>query len=133
MIPFANQYTLREKDIQKASDLLGVEQAILVQMNNRNLLNNDYIRSLIIRADYERLMSGLHYIDDKTKAPLTTERIYSVLMSEYNIDSTALRRIIGRKFESSCFCNRCGVRMDQRSYDMYGGVCKNCAMDEMGF
>ena len=54
------QFNLRPKDLEKASELLGIELAILERFNSQRLLNVTYIRSLLIRADYERLTSGLH-------------------------------------------------------------------------
>ena len=54
------KYTLRPKDIEKASDLLSLDKALIERLNSQRLLDTTYIRNLIIRADYERLTSGLH-------------------------------------------------------------------------
>ncbi len=61
------QFTLRPKDLEKASDMFGIDIAVLERFNAQRLLNVTYIRNLLIRADYERLTSGLHWLEHQDK------------------------------------------------------------------
>lgn len=119
------QFTLRPKDLEKASDMFGIDRALLEQLNSQRLLNATYIRNLLIRADYERLTSGLHWLEHQDKNYRFPE-VLKALQREYNISKPNLTKILHGKNESVVFCNRCGIRITKQCYYRTGGLCSNC-------
>lgn len=119
------QFTLRPKDIEKASDMFGIDQAILERLNAQRLLNATYIRNLLIRADYERLTSGLHWLEHQDKNYRFPE-VLKALQREYNVSKSTLSNILHGKNESVVFCNRCGIRITKQCYNRTNGLCSNC-------
>ena len=119
------QFTLRPKDIEKASDMFGIDQAILERLNAQRLLNATYIRNLLIRADYERLTSGLHWLEHQDKNYRFPE-VLRALQREYNVSKSTLSNILHGKNESVVFCNRCGIRITKQCCNRTNGLCSNC-------
>lgn len=124
------QFILRQKDLEKASELFGIEIVTLERLNSQRLLNSTYIRNLLIRADYERLTSGLHWLEHQDKNYKFPE-VMRALQREYNISKDTLAKILHGKKESLIFCNRCGIRITKKCYDRTNGLCSNCFADTM--
>lgn len=124
------QFTLRPKDLQKASELFGIELVLLERLNSQRLLNATYIRNLLIRADYERLTSGLHWLEHQDKDYRFPE-VLRALQHEYNVSKPNLSKILHGRNESLFFCNRCGIRISKRCYNRTGGLCSNCFADTL--
>ena len=124
------QFTLRPKDLIKASDLFGIDQATMEQFNSLRLLNATYIRNLLIRADYERLTSGLHWLEHNDKAYNFPE-VIRALQKEYNISKPNLNKILHGRNESIHFCSRCGIRIPRKCFDRTNGLCSNCFADTL--
>lgn len=124
------QFTLRPKDLQKASELFGIELAMLERLNAQRLLNATYIRNLLIRADYERLTSGLHWLENKEKKYKFPE-VMRALRLEYNISASNLKSILHGRNEAIIFCNRCGIRIHKTTYNRTNGLCSNCYADTL--
>jgi hypothetical protein len=124
------KYTLRPKDIEKASDLLDLDKALVERLNSQRLLDTNYIRNLIIRADYERLTSGLHWLEHQDKNYNFPE-VMKALQREYNINNKTLRNILHGRNESIHFCSRCGIRISKQCSTRTGGLCSNCFADTM--
>lgn len=122
------QFTLRPKDLEKASDLFGIEISLLERLNAQRLLNATYIRNLLIRADYERLTSGLHWLEHQDKKYNFPE-VLRALGREYNLSQQNLKDILHGKNESLLFCNRCGKRIGKSQYNRTKGFCSNCFSD----
>lgn len=119
------QMILRPKDLEKASDLFGIELALLERLNSQRLLNTVYIRNLLVRADYERLTSGLHWLEHQDKNYNFPE-VLRALRLEYNISKKILTQILHGKNESLVFCNKCGTRITKQCYNRTNGLCSNC-------
>lgn len=126
------QYTLRPKDIQKASQIFNIEEAVLKQMNDMMLLNVDYIRSVLIKADFERLTSGMHWLE-KNDRHYNYPEVQKALQREYNISAQAIQKIIYGRNTKSVFCKKCGVRVSKSTYLRTGGFCSNCFADTLEF
>ncbi|MBT1285911.1 hypothetical protein [Phocaeicola dorei] len=124
------QFSLRPKDLEKASELLGIELATLERFNSQRLLNVTYIRSLLIRADYERLTSGLHWLEHQDKNYNFPE-VMRALQREYNISKANLNKILHGRNESILFCNRCGIRITKKCHERTNGLCSNCFADDL--
>lgn len=122
------QFSLRPKDLQKASDLFGIELALLERLNAQRLLNATYIRNLLIRADYERLTSGLHWLEHQDKKYNFPE-VLRALAREYNISKKNLQEVLHGRNESLVFCSRCGKRISKREHSRTNGLCSNCFAD----
>lgn len=126
------QYVLRPKDIKKASSLLEIPEEELEKFNSLRLLNTNYIRSLLMRADFEKLTNGLHFLehfDNKYRYP----EVIKALAREYNIGPKAVASILHGKDEKMFFCTHCGRRISQQSYRDRGGLCAECYADSLSF
>lgn len=125
------RYTLRPKDIEKVAELFGYEQAIIKQFNDQRLLNTEYIRALLIRMDFERLTSGLHWLehDDKTYA---YPEIMRALANNYGMTVKAIQKTLHGSNEGVLFCSKCGIRISRDTYKRTGGLCPNCFADTIG-
>lgn len=124
------QYTLRPKDIDKASELLQIDRMTLERFNSQRLLNVEYIRNLLIRADYERLTSGLHWLEQQDKKYNFPE-VLKAIGREYNLNKETLNHILHGKNESILFCTKCGVRISKQCHTRTGGLCSNCFADTL--
>ena len=124
------QYTLRPKDLAKASELFGIELVLLDRLNSQRLLNATYIRNLLIRADYERLTSGLHWLERQDKNYNFPEVLRALCM-EYNISMQNLKKVLHGRNSSIHFCNRCGIRITKSCFQRTDGLCSNCFADSL--
>lgn len=124
------QFTLRPKDLEKASNIFGIDIALLERLNAQRLLNTTYIRSILIRADYERLTSGLHWLEHQDKNYNFPE-VLRAIGHEYNISPKNLKTILHGRNESILFCARCGVRIPKATHKRTGGLCSNCYADDL--
>ena len=120
-------YKLRDKDIQKASVLFGIDEFVLKNMNDLCLLNAEYIRDRLIRHDYEKLTRGLKYLVDQNGA-YTFPEIRAALVKEYNVTQRTLTSILHGKNNGNKmhFCKKCGMRTSKMTYERTGGFCSNC-------
>ena len=116
--------------MKKASELFGIDMALLEQFNDLRLLNATYIRALLIRADYERLTSGLHWLENP-EVDYKFPEVMRALCREYNISTRVLKGILHGKKDSLVFCNRCGVRITNACHKRTGGLCSNCFSDNL--
>lgn len=124
------QRILRPKDLAKASDIFGIELALLERLNSQRLLNSTYIRNILIRADYERLTSGLHWLEHQDKDYKFPE-VQRALRQEYNLSKEELKQILRGRNVSLIFCNKCGARITKKCYDRTNGLCSNCFADTL--
>lgn len=124
------QYTLRPKDIEKASQLLNIDVPLLERLNNLRLLNTTYIRGLLIRADYERMTSGLHWLEHQDKKYNFPEVLRAIQL-EYNINKKTLMGLLHGNNESILFCQKCGIRISKQVHYRTGGLCSNCFADTL--
>lgn len=126
------QYSLRPKDIQKASSLLEIPQEQLQHLNGLKLLNTTYIRSLLMRADFERLTNGLHCLERYDKKYRYPE-VIKALAREYGIGNKAVAAILHGSDEQIYFCSKCGIRISAQGARNRGGLCSNCYADTLEF
>ena len=127
------QNILRDKDIKKASNLLGIDELTLKRLNDQRLLNSEYIRDLIIRSDYEKLVRGLRYLIDQENA-YTFPEIKKALTKEYSVSMQTLNNILhGRTNANMHFCKKCGFRISAKTALRTGGLCSACFSDTLEF
>ncbi len=123
---------LNQKCLAKASDLFQIDLATLERLNSQRLLNTTYIRNLLIRADYERLTSGLHWLEHQDKNYCFPE-VMKALQREYNISAIDLRNVLSGRNESLYFCKSCGIRITKKCFIRTGGMCSNCFAETLEF
>ncbi len=124
------QYTLREKDIEKAAELFGYDQAIFKQFNDQRLLNTVYIRALLIRMDFERMTSGLHWLEHNDKKYNYPE-IMRALAKNYGVTVKAIQQTLHGHSNAFLFCSKCGIRVTRDTYRRTGGLCSGCFADTL--
>lgn len=122
------QYTLRPKDIEKAADMFGYDQAIFKQFNDQRLLNTVYIRALLIRMDFERMTSGLHWLEHDDKNYSYPE-IMKALAKNYGVDVKVIQRTLHGHSSAILFCSKCGIKVSHNTYKRTGGLCSSCFAD----
>jgi len=122
------QYTLRQKDIEKAAELFGYDQAIFKQFNDQRLLNVEYIRALLIRMDFERLTSGLHWLEHNDTKYAYPE-VMKALARNYGVTVKVIQQTLHGKNEAIVFCSKCGIRISRQVAKRTGGLCSNCYAD----
>ena len=125
------QYSLREKDIKKAACLLELPEEELKKFNTMKLLNTAYIRALLMRGDYEKLTSGLHYLESHDKRYRYPE-VIKAIAHEYGVSPKTVSSVLHGHNEQVYFCSRCGIRITKQGARERGGLCSNCYADTMG-
>lgn len=129
------QRVLRPKDIQKASKLFGVDEGTLNRMNELYLLDTDYIRSKLIKSDYDYLIRGVKYLTAEEKGgDYQPPEIMAALKKEYGIKAPELNAILHeRRNTSMYFCRRCGIRISKNEFNRTEGLCSQCFADTINF
>lgn len=119
------QMILRPKDLEKASDLFQIDLALLERLNSQRLLNTIYIRNLLVKADYERLTSGLHWLEHENKNYKFPE-VQRALKREYRLTDMELKSILVGRQDALFFCKRCGTRVTRKTFTRTAGMCPDC-------
>lgn len=124
------QYTLRPKDIQQASSLLELPVEELEKLNALKILNTSYIRTLLMRMDFEQLTHGLHYLEVADRHYRYPD-VIKAIARKYGVGPKAVSMALHGKDEKIYFCSRCGVRITSQGYRDRGGLCQNCYADTL--
>lgn len=124
------RFTLLDEQIDKASELFGFDKFTLKRLNDQRLLNVEYIRNVLIKADYERLTSGLHWMEHQDKEYRFPE-VMMALQRKYKVSPKVLSHILKGKNEAILFCSVCGVRISKIVHKRTGGLCPNCFADTL--
>lgn len=120
------QYILREKDIEKAAEVFGVDSTSLRTFNDKRMLNVEYLRDQLIKYDYRKLTNGLRFLVDENKT-YTYPEVAATICNEYNISKKAFNQIVNSRINSGAvFCKRCGIRVSKQQYTRTNGLCENC-------
>ncbi len=122
------QYILRPKDIKKAASLFELSEEEIAKFNSLKLLNTQYIRLCLMRADYERLTNGLHYLE-KSDTRYRYPEVMKAIAKEYGTNAKAVSRAIHEGDNAMYFCQKCGCRIKKEQYIRGGGLCSNCLAD----
>lgn len=119
-------YVLREKDIKKASVLFGIDEISLRTLNEKRLLNAEYIRECLIKNDFKKLTSGLELLAKDSKTYAYPEAIAAVC-NEYGIAKSEFPKIYNSRINKHMlFCTKCGKRVTKVEYDKTNGLCGDC-------
>ena len=126
------EHILREVDIRKASSIFGVDETSLRLLNDKALLNAEYIRDRLIKHDYTKLIDGLELLADENKNYTYPEAVKAVC-GEYHITKQALTQILRSKVNvNMLFCVKCGCRIQRSQYDRTKGLCEDCFAEKIG-
>lgn len=119
-------YILREKDIKKASVLFDVDEASLRLMNERRLLNTEYIRECLIKNDFKKLTNGLELLASENKTYTYPEAIAAVC-NEYGVSRKAFTQLYNNRVNAGMvFCTKCGKRVTKQQFEKTNGLCEEC-------
>lgn len=83
-----------------------------------------------MRADFERLTNGLHYLE-KADRKYRYPEVVKAIGREYGIGPKTVATILHGHDEKIYFCSRCGVRITAQGYRDRGGLCTNCYADTL--
>lgn len=121
---------LRDSDVLKASAVLGIEYSVLAQLNDRALLNTEYIRETLIREDFRKLTSGLRYLVERNNAYSYPE-VTDAVCKHWDITKRQLRDIVKKKNVQMAFCPNCGKRVEPIASKRTGGLCADCFTESL--
>lgn len=124
---------LREKDIQKAAEIFGLEEATIKKFNDLRLLNVEYIFECLVRYDYQKLSFGIKLSDLESNKKRMEQAIGLAIRKEYNISKKLYNSIINETTtrKKMFFCDRCGKRMSMAEYNSGDGICTTCKADDI--
>lgn len=120
------EHILREQDIRKASVIFDIDEITLRKLNDKALLNAEYIRETLIKYDYNKLIDGLELLATENKAYTYPEATKAVC-NEYGISRIVLNKILNSKRNSNMrFCVKCGKRIMKSQNERTNGLCEDC-------
>lgn len=124
-------HKLTDQQLERFSDLFGISLVSVMALNNLGCLNVEYIRETLIREDFEKLRSGLRYMESEQRA-YSYKEVKIALAKVYNTTPAEIDAIIkNRKNSSLHFCKRCGQRTPMQTLQRTGGLCSNCMADTL--
>lgn len=124
-------HKLTDEQLERFSDLFGISLVSVMALNNLGCLNVEYIRETLIREDFEKLRSGLRYMETEQKA-YSYKELKIALAKIYNTTPAEVDAIIkNRKNSSLHFCKKCGQRTPITTLQRTGGLCSNCMADTL--
>ena len=125
------KFVLTDEQIQRFSDMMGLDPTWVEALNAIACLNTEYIRDLLIRADFNQLTRGLQYIQTVKKS-YNYKELRKALARKYNTSESKINEVIqGRNNSALHFCKRCGKRITGRTDQRTHGICTSCMVDEL--
>ncbi len=112
-----NSLQIFDSYAQKVSDESGVSYVDIVKLRDMGLLDEQAVRDLLIRHDFDALL--------KTKK-LTDMQIYAKLSGDYELGIQQLQYIINKKRKKMYYCTCCGRPISRVKFARNEGQCDKC-------
>ena len=110
---------LREKDINKLSNITQQSAETLQKLESMNLIDVTEARNLLILTDWRALKKGKKY---------TTAQIVGALVEEHQVSKSKVDSIIYAKKKSQYWCEQCEKRIPKGIYQRNNGLCDKCVI-----
>lgn len=125
------KYVLTQDQINKFCEIMGLDQAIVEQLNAIYCLNTEYIRDLLIRHDYHELTRGIEYLQT-IKKKYNYKEVKMALARAYRMPEAEINDAIqGKKNKDLHFCKECGKRITGQQARRTGDICSECFVDKL--
>ena len=126
------KFILNEAQLEKFCNMFGLDIAAVEPLNSLACLNTEYIRDILIRADYDQLTRGIEYLQTVNRKYNYIE-VTKALAKSYRLPQSTVNSILQGKNNSKTmqFCKRCGKRITGRTKERTGGLCSECMTDTL--
>lgn len=108
---------LREKDLEKLSDILQIPYAATEKMSSMNLINDGLAIDLLIIHDWKTLKRSKKY---------SVKQILPAIMNEYQVSKSKVEAAIYGKRKRVYSCSQCGRRISKSEFARNEGLCDMC-------
>jgi len=112
-----NDFCIEGLYAQKIADISGVPVEYIVKLRDRQLLDEQEVRNMLIRYDCNALL--------KTKK-LSDRQVYDTIAGIYNMSYSQVMRIIKMKSKRIFYCKRCGQEISKSEFKRNNGMCGRC-------
>nr|DAD87535.1 MAG TPA: DNA-directed RNA polymerase [Siphoviridae sp. ctAUQ2] len=112
-----NDFYIEGLYVQKVADISGIPVEYVVKMRDRQLLDEQEVRNMLIRYDCHALLLTQKF---------TERQVYDRLAGIYNISSSQVQRIIKMKSKRIFYCMQCGHEITKAEFKRNGGMCDRC-------
>lgn len=112
-----NDFYVEGVYIQKIADISGVPVEYVVKMRDRQLLDEQEVRNMLIRYDCNALIMTHKF---------TERQIYDRIAGIYNISPSYVQKIIKMKSKRILYCKQCGREITNGEFKRNGDMCDKC-------
>lgn len=112
-----NNFCIEGLYAQKIADISGVPVEYIIKLRDRQLLDEQEARNMLIRYDCNALLKTRKYTD---------REIYDIVAGIYNMSYSQVMRIIKMKSKRIFYCKRCGLEISKSEFKRNNGVCGRC-------
>lgn len=114
---------LRPKDLDKLSQILDIDLAIIEKLNNMGMLSQRNALSACVASDWLRL---------KKLRKFRRDALIQALSDEYDMPKSTILKIVypqrGRRQE---YCEECGEPVGKMEKERNNGLCDRCMADKI--
>lgn len=108
---------LRQKDIERLSNMTGVAEADIQKLVSMNLIDHKYAVDRLIQYSYKQL---------KAKKCYTPAQMTEALMREYGASRGKVQNAMYGKKAKEHYCSECMRRISAAMYKKNDGLCDSC-------
>lgn len=108
---------LREKDLQKLSEILQIPYISLEKMSSMNLINDGLAVDQLILHDWRALKRSKKY---------STKQVMTALVNEYQVSKSKIESAVYSKRKRIFSCTQCGRRISKSEFIRNEGLCDMC-------
>lgn len=112
-----NDFYIENLYAQKIADISGVPVEYVIKLRDRQLLDEQEARNMLIRYDCNALMKTRKYTD---------REVFDIVAGIYNISYSQVTRIIKMKSKRIFYCKRCGLEISKTEFKRNDGMCARC-------
>lgn len=112
-----NEFCIEGLYMQKVADISGIPVEYVAKMRDRQLLDEQEVRNMLIRYDCHALLCTQKF---------TERQVYDRLAGIYNISPSQVQRIIKMKSTRIFYCKQCGHKISSIEFKRNGGMCNRC-------
>ena len=114
---------LRPKDLDKLSQILDIDLAVIEKLNSMGMINQRSALSAIIANDWVRLRKLRRFRNDA---------LVQALSDEYDFSKSSILRIVHpQRGKKQLYCEQCGEPVGKIEAERNSGICDKCMADKI--
>lgn len=114
---------LRPKDLDKLSQILDIDLAVIEKLNSMGMINQRSALSAIIANDWVRLRKLRRFRNDA---------LVQALSDEYDFAKSSILRIVHpQRGKKQLYCEQCGEPVGKIESERNNGICDKCMADKI--